>query len=197
MIASSLYIRGKGVITTWNGVGSSNVMFPFLMWMMCTWCSLLWFRKLYTHLLCSWVYVIHATINKKTKWVSWIRWSLRVLFVQMASSSEDVTEDLLNTDVMVLQNWGAVVSCPWCGHSSGDEVSQAGPQCGLRGSPVGHLPEGLKGELITLTLCQAHQIGLQPAAPSSTQKGWGGAGPHEQSTGISQINLNTAVLICK
>ena len=36
MIASSLYIRGKGVITIWNGVGSSNVMFHFLMWMMCT-----------------------------------------------------------------------------------------------------------------------------------------------------------------
>ena len=55
----------------------------------------------------------------------------------MASSSEDVTEDLLDTDVMVLQNWGAVMSCPWCAHPSGDEVSPAGPQCGLRGSQPG------------------------------------------------------------
>lgn len=197
MIVSSLCFRGKGVIATWNGVGSSNVTFHFLMWMMCTCCSLLWFCKLYTHLLYSSVYVIHDTINKKTKWGSWIRWSLRVLFAQMASSSEDVTEDLLDTDVMVLQNWGAVMSCPWCAHPSGDEVSPAGPQCGLRGSQVGHLPEGLKGALITLTLSQAHQTHLQLAAPSSTQRGGGGAGPHEQSTGISWINLNTALLICK
>ena len=126
MIVSSLCFRGKGVIATWNGVGSSNVMFHFLMWMMCTCCSLLWFCKLFTHLLCSSVYVIHDTINKKTKWGSWIRWSLRVLFAQMASSSEDVTEDLLDTDVMVLQNWGVVMSCPWCAHPSGDEVSPAG-----------------------------------------------------------------------
>ena len=107
----------------------------------------------------------------------------------MASSSEDVTEDLLDTDVMVLQNWGVVMSCPWSAHSSGDEVSPAGPQCGL--------PEGLKGALITLTLSQAHQTHRQLAAPSSTQRGGGGASPHEQSTGIYWINLNTALLICK
>lgn len=41
----------------------------------------------------------------------------------------------------------------WCGHLSG-EVSQADPEHGLWGSQVSHLPEGLKGTLITLTRSQ-------------------------------------------
>ena len=49
------------------------------------------------------------------------------------------------------------MSLSWCGHLSGEEVSQADPERGLWGSQVSHLPEGLKGTLITLTLSQEHQ----------------------------------------
>lgn len=116
----------------------------------------------------------------------------------MASSSEDVTEGLLNTDVMVLQSWAAFMSCPWCGHSSGDAVSPRRALSVVSGDPRLAISQkasrGRSLHWLSARLIR-HTRPWQPHPPP--RRGGGGAGPHEQSTGISWINLNSALLICK
>lgn len=76
-------------------------------------------------------------------------------------------------------------------------LSLGGPSSVVSGDPqVGYLPEGLKGR--SLHWLSARLIRHTPAPGSPVlhpRRGGGGAGPHEQSTGISWINLNSALLI--